>query len=92
MSRYRNYNKKVTQHRSKEEFLASQNLRKNKGILIQKSDKGNSVVIVKKSDYLDKMEKFLNAVRKFEKVHLKNDSFPIFALNQQKRDMDNAYG
>ena len=45
---YRNYNNNVPQHLSKEEFLALQNLRKNKNIAIQKSDKGNSVVIVVK--------------------------------------------
>ena len=48
---YRNYNNNVPQHPSKEEFLALQNLHKNKNIVIQKSDKGNSVVIVGKADY-----------------------------------------
>ena len=56
LSSYQNYNKNVPQHLSKEEFLALQNLRKNKNIVIQKSDKGNSVVIVDIADYLDKME------------------------------------
>ena len=41
LSSYQNYNKNVPQHLSKEEFLALQNLRKNKNIVIQKSDKGN---------------------------------------------------
>ena len=53
LSSYQNYNKNVPQHRR---FLALQNLRKNKNIVIQKSDKGNSVVIVDIADYLDKME------------------------------------
>ena len=52
---YRNYNKNLPQHLSQKEFLALPNLRKNKSIFIQKSDKGNSVVIVDKVDYLDKM-------------------------------------
>ena len=38
---YRKYNKNVPQHLSNEEFLALQNLRKNKSIVIQKSDKDN---------------------------------------------------
>ena len=67
LSSYRNYNNNVPQHLSKEEFLALQNLRKNKNIVIQKSDKGNSVVTVDKTDYLDKMDNLLNGTRKFEK-------------------------
>ena len=61
------------QHLSKEEFLALQNLCKNKNIVIQKSGKGNSVVVVDKTDYLDKMENLLNDTQKFEKINLKND-------------------
>ena len=68
LSSYRNYNNNVPQHLSKEEFLALQNLRKNKNIVIQKSDKGNSVVVVDKADYLDKMDNLLNDTRKFEKL------------------------
>ena len=51
LSSYRNYNNNVPQHLSKEEFLALQNLCKNENFVIQKSDKGNSVVIVDKADY-----------------------------------------
>ena len=58
-SSYRNYNNNVPQHLSKEEFVTLQNLCKNKNIIIQKSDKGDSVVIVDKADYLDKMENLL---------------------------------
>ena len=51
----------------KENFLALQNLRKNKNIVIQKS-----VVIVDIADFLDKMENLLNDTQKFEKNNLKN--------------------
>ena len=84
LSSYRNYNNNVPQHLSKEEFLALQNLRKNKNIVIQKSDKGNSVVVVDKADYLDKMDNLLNDTRKFEKINLKNDGILNFAINQEK--------
>ena len=40
---------------SKEEFIALQNLSENKDFIIQKSDKGNSVVMVQRQDYLKKM-------------------------------------
>ena len=56
LSSYRNYNNNVPQHLSKEEFLALQSLRKNKNIVNQKYNKGNSVGIVDKADYLDKIK------------------------------------
>ena len=64
---YRNYNNNVPQHLSKEEFFPLQNLRKNKSIVIQKSYKDNSVLVVDKADYLDKMGNLLNDTQKFEK-------------------------
>ena len=65
-------------------LFALQNLRKKKNIVIQKSDKGNSVVVVDKAYYLDKIEKLLNDKRKFEKINLKNDGILNFAINQEK--------
>ena len=58
----------LSSNSSKEEFLALQNLCKNKNMVIQKSDKVNSVVIVDKADHSDTMENLLNEVRKFEKI------------------------
>ena len=55
LSSYRKYNNSVPQRFSKEVFLSLQNLRKNKNMVIQKSDNCNSAVIVVKTDYLDKM-------------------------------------
>ena len=89
LSSYRNYNNNVPQHLSKEEFLALQNLRKNKNIVIQKSDKGNSAVVVDKADFLDKMD-LLNDTGNFEKINLKNDGILNFAINQEKR-FDNIF-
>ena len=85
LSSYPNYNNNAPQHLSKEEFLALQNLRKNKNIVIQKSDKGNSIVVVDKANYLDKMGNLLNDTRKFEKIDLKNDGILNFVINQEKR-------
>ena len=39
----------------------------NRNIVIQKSDKGNSVVTVNKTDYLYQMENLLSGTRKIEK-------------------------
>ena len=62
-SYYWNYNNNVPQHLSIEEFLALQNLCKNKNIVIQKSDNGYSAVIVDKGGYLDIMKNLLNDTR-----------------------------
>ena len=67
------------------ELTALTNLIKNNDIVIQKSDKGNSVVIVDKDTYIKRMENLLSDQRKFEKVTLKNDAFLNFVVNQEKR-------
>ena len=60
-------------------------LSKNKDVVIQKSDKGSSVVNVDKETYIKKMENLLSDERKFERVTLKNDTFLNFVVNQEKR-------
>ena len=78
----------ITMYRNiflKKSFLLLQNLRKNKNIVIQESNKGNSVVVVNQTDYLDKMENLLNDTRIFEKNNLKNDGILNLAINQEKR-------
>ena len=84
LSSYRNYNNNVPQHLSKEEILALQNLRKNKNVVIQKSDKGNSAAVVHQADYLDKMDNLLNDTQKFENINLKSDGILNFVINQEK--------
>ena len=64
LSSSRQYNKNPQQNLSKEE-LATLNLSKNKNIVIQKSEKGNSVVIVDKDIYIKRMENLLSDQRKF---------------------------
>ena len=65
-------------------------LSKNKDVVIQKSDKGSSVVNVDKETYITKMENLLSDERKFEIVTLKNDIFLNFVVNQEKR-MDTIF-
>ena len=84
LSSYRNYNNNVPQQLSKEEILALQNLRKNKNVVIQKSDKGNSAAVVHQADYLDKMDNLLNDTQKFENINLKSDGILNFVINQEK--------
>ena len=72
LSSFRQYNKNSQQNLSKEEFV------------YQKSDKGNSVVIVDKETYIKRMENLLSDQTKFERVTLKNDAFLDFVVNQEK--------
>ena len=83
LSSYRSYNNNVPQNLSKEEFTALQNLSKNKDLIIQKSDKGNSVVIVQRQD-LEKMNDILSDQKKYSKVSLKDGTLLDFAINQEK--------
>ena len=61
---FRQYNKNLQQNFSEEELAALTNLSKSKDIAIQKSEKGNSVVIVDKATYIKRMEDFLSDQRK----------------------------
>ena len=85
LSSYRSCNNKnVPQKLSKEKFIASQNLSRNKDLIIRKSDKGNSVVIVQRQDNLKKMHDILSDQKKFSKVSLKDDTLLHFPINQEK--------
>ena len=55
LTSFRNYNANVAQHLSNEEFEALKILSKNCNLIIEKADKGNSVVIVEKDVYLRHM-------------------------------------
>ena len=64
LSSFRQYNKSQKQNLSMEELAALENLYKNKHILIQKSDKGNSVVIVDRDTYIKRIKNRLSDQRK----------------------------
>ena len=57
-----------------DEFCALQNLSKNKDLIIQKSDIGNSVVIVDRQDYIKKMSNILSDQKKFTIANLIDDT------------------
>ena len=56
LSSFKQYNENSQQSLSKEELIVLTNLSKNKDIVIQRSDKGNSVVTVDKDTYIKRME------------------------------------
>ena len=53
---------------SKEEFLVLKGLSSNKDIILQKADKGNSVVLVNNADYTKIMKELLSDVSKFKEI------------------------
>ena len=53
---------------AKKEFLALEGLSSNKDIILQKADKGNSVVSVNKADYIKTMKKIFLNVSKFKEM------------------------
>ena len=54
-------------------FQALKKLSSNKDVVIHKSDKGNSVVIVDRQDYIKKLEDLVADPLKFEKVDVKEN-------------------
>ena len=67
-SSFDNYNFWNKLNISKEEFLALKSLSSNKDIILQKADKGNSVVLVNKADYTKRMKELLSDVSKFKEI------------------------
>ena len=53
-------------------------------MIIQKSVKGNSVVVVNREDYLKKMHNNLSDQKKFTIVNLKDETLLNLAVNQEK--------
>ena len=71
LSSFRNYNANLPHNLSDEEFKALQNLSKNTNFVIQKSDQGNTVIVLDKDVYIKHMESLLSNKAKFEKVDTK---------------------
>ena len=71
-SSFKNYNnsKHHCENITEDEFKAMLELRKLKNIIIQMSDKGNSVVIVDREIYVGKMKSILNDKEKFVELNL----------------------
>ena len=81
-----NYNSKI--NLTKNEKLALNNFSHNKNIVIQKSDKGNSVVLLDKHKYLKGLSKLLNNIIKFELLQFDHDKELNYILNLKKKGMN----
>ena len=84
LSSYRNYNENIPQHLNQNEFNAMKSLSQNKDLIVQKSDKGNSVVVIYRSTYNKKMEMILSDHSKFLKLYLPDNNLLKFSMNQEK--------
>ena len=58
---------------------------KNKDIIIQKADKGNTVVILNIKDYVCKMKNILNDSSKFHKVYIDHDKILNYLIHMENR-------
>ena len=65
------------------EYQALKNLKANKDIVIHKSDKGNSVVIVDRDAYLKRLSEMVNDESKFEKVDVAPDKDYNFMVKEK---------
>ena len=57
-------------------------------MIIQKSDKGNSIAIIDKDDYLQKMQNILSDSSKFSEVFVTNKKHLNFLVNIKKQITD----
>ena len=85
LSSFRWYNKK--DHRfenlTKDEYTAFLSLKSNNNIIIQKADKGNTVVILDRDSYVFEMEKLFGDTNKFIKVAF----YPKHKVNKEVRHL-----
>ena len=83
---YRSYNYYSEISLTKNERLALNNVSNNKNIIIQKSDKGNRVVLLEKDKYLEGMYKILKNSANFEMLQFDHDKELSYVLNLKKKN------
>ena len=82
---FNSYDAKLEQNLTKEEYDGLRSLVKDDNIIIQKSDKGNSVVIINKVDYVSRMNELLADTSKFKKLNIQPGHDYNFLINQELR-------
>ena len=78
-------NNKIKSNLSKEELKALHNLHKQKHLVIQKIDKGNTVVITKKNAYISKMKEIISDTTKFEQINIEEEKQLNFLLKSEDK-------
>ena len=82
---YRDVGKNIDRNLYKEEHFALKNLVKNKDLIIQEAEKGNTVVILNKNDYNLKMKKILSDTSKFQKLSIDKNKVLNHIVNMENR-------
>ena len=82
---YRDVGKNTKKNLSKEEQFSLSTLIKNKHLVIQKADRGNTVVILNKKDYNLKMKKILSDTSKFYKLSIDQNKVLNHIVNMENR-------
>ena len=89
LSSFISYNKNsAPSNLTKEEFASLKSLSKNDSLIIQKSDKGNSIAIINKDDYLQKMQNILSDSSKFSEICITTEKHLNFLINIEKQLTD----
>ena len=82
-SSYDNYSFWGELNIGKEEHVALKGLSANNDLIIQKSDKGNSVVLLNRNDYIKRLNEMLSDSSKFKKLNVKSGKEINFLLQQR---------
>ena len=82
---YRDVGKNIDWNLSKEKHFALKNLVKNKDLIIQEADKGNTVVILNKNDCNLKMKKILSDTSKFQKLSIDKNKVLNHIVSMENR-------
>ena len=69
----------------KEELKALHNLHKQKHLVIQKAEKGNTVVTTEKNAYINKMKEIVSDTTKFEQINIEEGKQLNFFKKVEKK-------
>ena len=67
------------------ELQALNSLLQNNYIIIQKADKGNTIVVIDNDAYKKKMKAIISDLSKFEKLDIQEKKHLNFILNKEKK-------
>ena len=82
-SSYPNYSFLDELNISQEEHVALKGLSANNNLIIQKSDKGNSVVLLNRNDYIKRLNEMLPDCSKFKKLNVNLEKRLIFCYSKR---------
>ena len=83
-SSFKKYNFLKKLNLSRDEYNALKNLSSLKNIIIQKSDKENSVVVMNRDDYINRMETLISDQAKFQKLLVSENKDYNFMVKEKK--------